>query len=111
MAGMDRAIRILDDDAVDGQVNVGCFADGKLVAEGRLGDFLNLGERIAARDPFGIAMGLGHEALVKFCGRNYLKKGFFQVEAIVVARSGRSVACDGSPRSRNLKRHYRRAGL
>ena len=49
MAGMDRAIGVLDDDAVDGQINVGCFADGKFVAEGRLGDFFDLGEGIAAR--------------------------------------------------------------
>lgn len=44
MGAMERSIGVLDDDTVDGKVDVCGFADGKVGAKRRAGDFLNLGE-------------------------------------------------------------------
>lgn len=44
VAGMDRSIGVLDDDAMDGKIEVDCLSNGKITAESGPGDFLNLGE-------------------------------------------------------------------
>ena len=66
MAGMNRAVGVLDDDAVDGKVEIDCFANGKIVAKGSLCVFFDLCHRIAAGDPLGVAMGFCHQALTDF---------------------------------------------
>jgi hypothetical protein len=85
MASMDRSIGVLDDNAVDGQVQIDCFSDVKVAAEGGVGDFLDLGKRIAIRDALCIPMGLCHKALTDLSGGGALEQGFLKMKAVAVA--------------------------
>ena len=75
VAGVDRAIGVLDDDAMDGQIDVGGLADSEVAAEGGAGDFFDLGGGITSVDPFGIMVGLSDEPLIELGSGDCLEIG------------------------------------
>lgn len=85
MAGVEGAVGVLDDDAVDGKIEVCGLADGKIVAEGGAGDLLDLGEGEAAGDALGVALGFADKAVVELGGGVDFQVGFFEMKAVAVA--------------------------
>ena len=79
------AVGVLDGNGIDGEENLGGFADGKIVAKGGFGDVLNLGGTIALFDALGVLGGFGDEPLVDFGFGNDLELGVLEVEAVGVA--------------------------
>ena len=48
---VDRAVGVLHDDRVDGEVDVACFPDHKICAKGRPREFFDLAKGEVARHP------------------------------------------------------------
>lgn len=79
------AVGILDDDAIDGEENLGGFPDGEVPSKGGAGDHLNLGGAVAFFYPFGVLSRFGDEPMLEFGFGDDRKAGILEVEAVGVA--------------------------
>jgi hypothetical protein len=85
MAGMDGAVRVLDDNAMDGQVDVGHFADSKILTEGRPGGSFDLARRKVAAEADGVFIRLGNKPFVKTGLWSGAEFGVLKVKLIMVS--------------------------
>ena len=83
--GVDRAVGVLDDDGVDGKIDVGHFADGKILTEGSAGDGLDLAGAEVAAEADGVFVRFGDETFVEFGLGSGFEAGVLKMELVVVA--------------------------
>lgn len=85
MAGVDRAVGVLDDDAVDGQIDVGHFPYSEILTEGGAGDPFDLAGREPAAEPDGLFERFGDKTFVDAGFWDGAENRFLEVEFIGVA--------------------------
>ena len=82
---MERAIGIFYGDAVNGEVDRECVADGKVLAKRSFSNAADLVVRKAFREAFCRIARFGDEAIIDSCFRADGKAWFLEVEAVVIA--------------------------
>ena len=66
MAGVDRAVRVLDGDAMDRQIDVSYGTDSKILTESCPGQPFDLGGRKMAAEADGVFVGFSDKSFVEF---------------------------------------------